>query len=349
MKHIECLEKKEKPSGNYGFGKYFTDHMVMMDYEDGKWNEPVLMPYSDVLTNPASLVLHYALETFEGLKAYKRADGIYLFRPYMNAVRMNSSNERLCMPKIDENIFIECVKALVKADSDWIPTEANSSLYLRPFCYATEVGVGVHKANKYRFIVIASPVGTYYKTGLKPVNIYVEDIYSRAAKGGTGNIKCGGNYASSILGQEKAKMNNCEQVLWLDAESHTYISEVGTMNVMFVKDGKVITPFLDGTILPGITRNSILTLLDDLDIPHEERKITIDEIVKGILEGSVTEAFGTGTAAVVSPIGKLLYKDKEYLINNGIEGKISKLMFDKLDSIRTGKEKDIHGWMLEVK
>ena len=295
---------KEKPDfKNLGFGKYFTDHMFLMDYVEGEgWKDARIVPYGPLEFDPSCMVLHYGQEIFEGMKAYPCDGKILLFRPEMNARRMNSSAERLCMAQIPEELFIEGISELVKIDRDWIPTEEGTSLYIRPFMISTQNGLGVHASNSYQFIVILSPVGAYYPEGLNPVKIYVEDEYVRAVKGGTGFTKCGGNYAASIIAQSKAADKGYTQVLWLDGVERKYIEEVGTMNVMFKIDGEVVTPKLEGSVLPGVTRDSCLKLLEKLGIPASERKLSIEELVEAYRAGKLEEAFGTGTAAVISPI-----------------------------------------------
>lgn len=290
---------KKKPSGEpLGFGQYFTDHMFTMDYTEGiGWHDAKIIPYGPIELDPACMVFHYAQETFEGLKAYKLQDGqIALFRPELNAHRLNQSNARLCMPEVPEDLFIKAIETLVKYEQDWIPDEFEHSLYIRPFMFATEAGVGVHPSKQYKFIIILSPVSSYYPEGVNPVKIWVEDEYVRAVIGGTGFTKCGGNYASSIVAERKAKEHGYTQVLWLDGIHRRYIEEVGTMNAMFVIDNKVITAPLHGSILPGVTRNSIIHLLKDWGITVEERLLSIEELMDAGHNGTLTEAFGTGTA-----------------------------------------------------
>ena len=345
-------ELKEKPNqSDLGFGKYFTDHMFLMDWDKDKgWHDQRIVPYGPMLLNPAMMVLHYAQETFEGLKAYKNESGdILLFRPEMNARRMINSNKRLCMPEIPEDMFVECVEAIVKVDQDWIPTLPGTSLYIRPFCFASSDGVGVHAADHYTFCIILSPVGSYYPTGLSPVKIWVEDEYVRAVKGGTGFTKCGGNYATSIIAQEKAHVRGYNQVLWLDGIHRKYIEEVGTMNVMFKIAGKIVTPPIEGTILAGVTRDSMITVLKDKGYVVEERKISIDELIEAHKDGTLEEAFGTGTAAVITPIGELCYKEKKMVINDFEIGEVSQMLYDTLTGIQTGKLEDPHHFTHPVK
>ncbi len=342
---------KQKPDQNtLGFGNYFTDHMFVMDYTVEKgWHNAQITPYAPILMDPASMVLHYAQETFEGLKAYKRGDDILLFRPEMNARRLMKSNERMCMAQVPEEMFVEAVEALVKYEQDWIPTAEGTSLYIRPFCFATETGVGVHASKAYKFMIVLSPVGAYYAAGVNPVKIYVEDEYVRAVVGGTGFAKCGGNYAASIAAQQKAQEKGYAQVLWLDGIHRKYVEEVGTMNVMFVVDGEIITPPLEGSVLPGVTRDSCITLLKSFGYVVKEEHITIDTVMEYAKNGRLSEAFGTGTAAVISPIGELNYKGNIQTINDFKIGEITQKVYDTLTAIQWGKEEDTHDWTRLVK
>lgn len=344
---------KQKPSWKdaLGFGKYYTDHMFMMDWtQDKGWHDARIVPYGPIEMDPAAMVLHYAQETFEGLKAYKTKDGkVLLFRPEMNAKRLINSNKRLCMAEVPEDIFVEAVEKLVAFDEDWIPTEPGTSLYIRPFVFATEAAVGVHPSSSYRFMIVLSPVGAYYPEGVNPVKIYVEDEYVRATKGGTGFAKCGGNYAASIAAQVKAQELGYTQVLWLDGVHRKYVEEVGTMNVMFYIDGKVITAPCDGTVLPGVTRDSVMQLLKSWDIPVEERYLSIDELMEAAKTNALQEAFGTGTAAVISPIGELCYKGEVVTINNFKTGTLTQRIYDTLTAIQWGEVEDPFNWTYEVK
>ncbi len=329
-----------------GFGRYFTDHMFLMDYDEGQgWHDARVVPYGPIPMDPAAMVLHYAQEAFEGLKAYRNKDGeILLFRPEMNAKRLQKSNERLAMPKIEVEDFISAVKAVVKVDEDWVPHNVGTSLYIRPFIFATEKGVGVHAAKSYKFVIILSPVGAYYETGLDPVKIYVEDEYVRAVKGGTGFTKCGGNYASSIVAQAKAEKYGCEQVLWLDGVEHKYIEEVGAMNVMFLINKTVYTTPLNGSILAGVTRDSILTILRDWGYEVKEEALSVDALMKAGHDGSLKEVWGTGTAAVISPVGELYYKEDHVVINECKTGELSQRLYDELTGIQWGLKEDKFGW-----
>ena len=331
---------KEKPDqNNLGFGNYFTDHMFMMDYTEGKgWHDARIVPYGPIAMDPATMVLHYAQETFEGLKAYRDPQGnITLFRPEMNARRMINSNKRICMAELPEEMFVEAVEAIVKYEQDWIPTAKDTSLYIRPFMFASEAGVGVHPAKTYKFVIILSPVGNYYPEGVNPVKIWVEDEYVRAVKGGTGFTKCGGNYAASIAAQVKAEAHGYTQVLWLDGVHRKYVEEVGTMNVMFLIDDTIVTAPLEGSVLPGVTRDSIIHILKDWGYKVEERELSIDELMEAGRNGKLTEAFGTGTAAVISPVGQLYYKGEEVVINNFKTGELTQKLYDTLTGIQWGR------------
>ncbi len=341
---------KTKPDQkNLGFGRYFTDHMFIMNYKDGEWRDPRIVPYAPLELDPASMVLHYGQSVFEGLKCYRTKDGkINLFRPEKNFERLNKSDERLCIPEIDRDFAVHALSELIKIEKDWIPTEPGTSLYIRPFTLATEVGVGVHPSSEYLFIIILSPVGAYYKEGLNPVKICIEDEYVRAVRGGIGFTKATANYAISLKGQEKAKEMGYSQVLWLDGIERKYIEEVGTMNVFFKINGEVLTPELGGSILPGITRMSVIELLEDKGIKVTERKITIDEIFEAAEQNKLEEAFGTGTAAVISPIGELNMSGKKIIINDGKIGEFSQKLYDELTGIQYGIIEDKFNWIKEV-
>lgn len=347
MKITLTTQKKVKPDfGKLGFGKYFTDHMLVMTYTDGKWNEPEIVPYKDFNMDPCTNVLHYGQGIFEGLKAYKTPEGkITMFRPYENFKRMNRSAQRLCMPQLDVDLVVDCLKKLVILEQDWIPTAPGTSLYIRPTMIANDKALGVHAAHSYIFFIILSPVGSYYANGLAPTKIMVEDTYVRATPGGTGEAKCMGNYAASILAGEIANQKGYDQVLWLDGVERKYVEEVGSMNIVFVIDGVVVTPALVGSILPGITRKSTIEVLKKAGYKVEERRISIDEVVKAHKEGRLNEVFGTGTAAVISPVGVLNYKGEDLVINNNEMGPISKYAYDTITGIQTGRIKDDLGWV----
>lgn len=343
---------KAKPTDEtkLGFGKIFTDHMFIMNYDKGEgWHNPRIVPYGPFELSPAAMCLHYGQEVFEGLKAYKTKDNkVLMFRPKKNMERLNVSNERLCIPKIDEDFCVEAMKKLVDIDKDWIPTEEGTSLYLRPFIFAVDPFVGVRSADHLIFAIICSPVGAYYPEGLNPVKIYVEQEYVRAVKGGMGFTKTGGNYAASLKAQEEAHKLGYTQVLWLDGIERKYIEEVGTMNVFFVIDGKIVTPALQGSILSGITRMSSIELLRSWGYDVEERPISIDELAKAYEEGKLEEVFGTGTAAVISPVGELKWNDNNMVINNNKIGAITQKLYDNLTGIQWGNIEDTFNWTVEV-
>jgi branched-chain amino acid aminotransferase len=342
---------KAKPDQKkLGFGRYFTDYMFIMNYDEGQgWHDPRIVPYGPFQIEPSAMVLHYAQEVFEGLKAYRTADGsIQLFRPTENIKRMNRSNERLSMPAIDEELFMEALLELVRIEQDWVPSEPDTSLYIRPFIFATEPHVGVHTSASYIFSIILSPVGAYYPEGLNPVKIYVENRDVRAVKGGTGVAKTGGNYAATLRAGQLAEKAGFSQVLWLDGIHRKYIEEVGSMNVLFKIDGEVITPPLGGSILDGITRNSCLQILKSWNVPVSERLITVDELFDAAENGKLEEAFGSGTAAVISPIGKIVYGDKAEIVNGGEIGPLSAKLYDYLTGIQWGRVKDPFGWTVKV-
>lgn len=343
---------KAKPAKGekLGFGHIFTDHMFVMNYTEGRgWHDARIIPYQNLSLSPASMVFHYGQEMFEGLKAYMGDDGkAYLFRPDMNAKRANQSNDRLCIPNIPEEDFVEAVRAVVEVDKDWIPTEPGTSLYIRPFVIATDDFLGVAPSKTYLFMVILSPSGAYYESGLAPVGIWIEDEYVRAVKGGMGFAKTGGNYAASLIAQVKAHDDGYSQVLWLDGVERKYIEEVGAMNIFFKIAGKIVTPMLNGSILPGVTRNSVLTLCRAWGYEVEERRISVDELVAAAKDGTLEEVFGTGTAAVVSPVGKLRYMDDVMQIGEGNIGALTQKLYDEITGIQWGRRDDPFGWRVEV-
>ncbi len=347
----KTLNPKQKPNpDNLEFGTVFTDHMFVMNYTEGKgWHEGRIVPYAPIMLEPAAAVFHYAQEMFEGLKAYKTKEGkILLFRPDMNAKRTTITNERICIPALDEELFVEAVKAVVHIDADWVPEKEGTSLYIRPFIIASEPFLGVRASKEYLFMVILCPVGAYYKGGLTPTKIFVEDEYIRAAQGGTGYSKIGGNYAASLKSQAKAHDRGYSQVLWLDGVERKYVEEIGTSNAFFFIGDEVITAPLEGTILPGITRDSVIQLMKDWGVRVSERKLSIDEIYKAYEEGRLKEVFASGTAAVISPVGELGWKDKKILINDGRIGALSQKLYDTLSGIQLGKVEDKFGWTVEV-
>lgn len=352
IKIVKTSCPKEKPeSSTLGFGKFFTDHMFMMDYTEGKgWHNQRIVPFENISLHPASTVLHYGSEIFEGLKAYRRADGtVQLFRPIENIRRMNSSAERLCLPQIPEDMAMEILDTFVGLEKDWTPAADGTSLYLRPFMFGNDESLGVHAVNNATFMIIASPVGSYYKEGINPVKIMIESEDVRAVKGGTGYVKCGGNYAASNRAGAKAEAKGYSQVLWLDGVERKYIEEVGAMNVMFKIDGEIVTPMLSGSILPGITRKSCIEVLKDKGYTVNERLLSVDELAEALENGKLEEAWGCGTAAVISPIGELCYKDTKYAINDGKIGEVTQMLYDTLTGIQWGKIEDNYGWIREIK
>ena len=332
------------------FGRSFTDHMFVMNYSTDKgWHDGRIVPYGPFELEPSAMVLHYAQEVFEGMKAYRTPDGgVQLFRPMENALRLQSSCERLCIPPIDPQTVVDAIKQLVKLEADWVPSEPDTSLYIRPFVIATDPALGVHASHTYIFAVICCPVGAYYAEGINPVKIYVEDEDVRAVRGGTGYTKCGGNYAASIRAGARAEEKGYAQVLWLDGVERKYIEEVGSMNVMFQVDGTVITPKLTGSVLPGITRKSCIELIKSWGIPVEERLITAQELFDAAEAGKLDEAWGTGTAAVVSPIGEMGWEGKHITVSGGKIGTLTQKLYDTLTGIQWGKIPDEHGWTVRV-
>jgi branched-chain amino acid aminotransferase len=343
---------KTKPSTEgIPFGTYFSDHMFLMNYTQGQgWHDARIVPYGPLSLEPTTMVLHYAQEIFEGLKAYRTADGkIQLFRPTENIARMNRSAEKLCIPQVPEDIYLQALKTLVEVDKDWVPSEPDTSLYIRPFIFATDPHLGVHVAHTYLFCIVTSPVGSYYPEGLNPVKIAIESREVRAVRGGTGFAKCGGNYAASLHAGAVAEAKGFSQVLWLDGVEQKYIEEVGAMNVMFKINGKIVTPSLaKGTVLPGITRKSVLEVLKDWGYEIEERDLSVDELIAAAEDGSLEEAWGTGTAAVISPIGQIIYQDKEHTINNFQIGALTQKLYDTVTGIQWGKQADPYGWVVPV-
>ena len=347
IKVTKTTSPKAKPDeSKLGFGKIFTDHMFVMDYTEGEgWHDARIIPYGKISLDPSAMVFHYGQEMFEGMKAYYGVDGkIRLFRPYMNAKRANNSNRRLCIPEVPEDDFVQAISELVRIDADWIPKAEGTSLYIRPFIIATDEFLGVAPSKHYLFIVILSPSGAYYASGLAPVGIWIEDDYVRAVRGGIGFAKTGGNYAAGLAAQEKAHSDGYSQVLWLDGVERKYIEEVGAMNIFFKIDGVITTPMLNGSILPGITRDSVLQICRHWGMPVEERRISVDELLEAQSSGKLEEVFGTGTAAVISPVGKLRYKDSVMTIGDGGIGEISQKLYDTVTGIQWGKLADELSW-----
>ena len=335
------------PEEKLGFGKVFTDHMFIMDYEEGKgWYDARIVPFGYIPLHPASTVLHYGAEIFEGLKAYRRKDGgVQLFRPMENIRRMNNSAERMSLPLLDEQDALEILETFVKLEERFVPHSFGTSLYLRPFMFGNDEALGVHAVKRATFMLIASPSGSYYAEGINPVKIMIESEDVRTVRGGTGYAKCGGNYAASTRAGERAAKKGYSQVLWLDGVERKYIEEVGAMNVMFKIDGEIITPMLTGSILPGITRKSCIEVLKTLGYKVTERLLSVDELISAMKDGKLEEAWGCGTAAVVSPIGKLAYGDEEYVIGGGKIGEVTQKLYDILTGIQWGEVEDTFGWV----
>ena len=346
-----CKTLKEKPDfSKLGFGKYFTDHMFMMEYDgENGWHNARIVPFDYIPIHPASTVLHYGAEIFEGMKAYKTKDGYQMFRPYENAKRMNDSAERLCLPTIPENDFVDAIVELINVDYAWIPDREGTSLYIRPFMFGNDEALGVHAVKRATFVVILSPVGNYYAEGLNPVKISIENQDVRAVRGGTGYAKCGGNYAASLRAGKRAEEKGISQVLWLDGVERKYIEEVGAMNVMFKINGEIVTPMLTGSVLPGITRKSCIEILRNWGYKVTERLISVDELLNAVKNGELEEAWGTGTAAVVSPIGQLFYKDVNYIVSNNQIGTLTQKLYDELTGMQWGKVEDKYSWCKKVK
>ncbi|AMW19508.1 branched-chain amino acid aminotransferase [Mycobacteroides chelonae] len=338
-----------------GFGKYFTDHMVSIDWNtENGWHNAQVVPYGPITLDPSAIVLHYAQEVFEGLKAYRQPDGtIAAFRPEANAERMIQSCHRIAIPELPQELFIESLRQLIAVDSDWVPPGGGEeSLYLRPFIIATEAGLGVRPAAEYRYLLIASPAGAYFSQGIKPVSVWLSHEYVRAAPGGIGAAKTGGNYAASLVAQAQAAEEGCDQVVWLDAIERRYIEEMGGMNLFFVfgRDGeaRLVTPELSGSLLPGVTRKSLLQLASDAGFAIEERKIDVDELEKKAASGEITEVFACGTAAVITPVGRVKHSSGEFTIGEGEPGEVTMALRDTLTGIQRGTFADTHGWITKL-
>lgn len=346
----EKMKPKYTDESKLGFGKIFTDHMFTLPFKAGKgWHDPLIEPYRPFALDPACMCLHYAQLIFEGLKAYRGKNGdIYLFRPTANIKRMNVSAKRLCMPAVDEDLFMEALKKLVLLEQDWIPHGVGTSLYVRPTMIATETALGVHESDSYLFYIIASPVGAYYPEGFSPTKIYVVEDYTRTAPGGMGNVKAAGNYAASLFASGIAIDKGYTQVLWLDAVHRKYVEEVGTSNIFFVINDELITPPLGGTILPGVTRDSVIQLAKYWGVKVSERPLSMDDIIEACQKGTLKEAFASGTAAVVSPIGQLLYRDQEYLVNGGKTGQLTERLYNDILRIQYGELEDPFGWRVKI-
>ena len=342
---------KAKPDwNNLGFGKIFTDHMFIMDWDsENGWHDARIEPFGPLVLHPAATVFHYGAEIFEGLKAYRRPDGdVQLFRPWENIKRLNASAERLSLPQVDEAFTLDALKKFVALEKDWVPSLPGTSLYLRPFLFGNDETLGVHTIHHAKYVVIASPVGAYYAEGLNPVKIMIETQDVRAVRGGTGYTKCGGNYAASMRAGDRAAAEGYSQVLWLDGVERKYIEEVGAMNVMFLINGVVVTPQLTGSILPGITRKSCIELLREMGYTVEERLLSVEELSQALRDGTLEEAWGCGTAAVISPIGELRMGQAHYQVADGGIGKLSQKLYDTLTSIQWGTAPDTHQWTCKV-
>ena len=351
IKIIKSEKKSVMPEESaLGFGKVFSDHMFVMDWEAEKgWYDARIIPFSNISIHPASTVLHYGSEIFEGLKAYRAENGdIQLFRPIENIRRMNNSALRMCLPTISEDDMLKAITTFVEVEKDFVPYSFGTSLYLRPFMFGNDESLGVHTVARATFMIIASPSGSYYKEGINPVKIMIESEDVRAVKGGTGEAKCGGNYAASNRAGDKAAKKGYSQVLWLDGVHRKYIEEVGAMNVMFKIDGEIVTPALTGSILPGITRKSCIEVLKSQGYKVSERLLSVDELISACKEGRLEEAWGTGTAAVVSPIGRLMYEGVEYDVNGGKIGAVTQKLYDTLTGIQWGKINDSFGWIYKI-
>ncbi len=342
---------KQKPAqDNLGFGRYLTDHMFVMKWNREKgWHDADIKAYSDFHLDPAAMVFHYGQAIFEGLKAYWGKDGsILMFRPRDNLKRLNNSALRMCMPRIPEDKVLQALKGLIYLEREWIPRGDGAALYIRPTMIATEAALGLRPSEEYLFFIITSPVGAYYSEGFNPTRIYVEDTYVRAVPGGVGEAKTAGNYAASVKALTEAQSKGFTQVLWLDALEHKYIEEVGTSNIFFVINDELITPPLGGTILPGITRDSVLKLAADWDITTREERISIDEVIAAAKDGSLTEAFGSGTAAVISPVGEFSYKNENISVGGGKTGPLAQRLFDGIQTLQRGGCPDPHDWLVRV-
>lgn len=353
IKVEKTKEPKKLPDANQelAFGTIFTDHMFLMDYTQGEgWHDPRIVPYGPLELDPAAMVFHYGQALFEGLKAYHAEDGrILLFRPNKNAQRSNNTCERLCVPTIPEEDYIQAIKELVLVDQRWIPRKEGTSLYIRPFIIATDSHLGVRPSHTYKFVVILSPVGAYYPEGLNPIKIWVEEKYVRAVRGGIGEAKAAANYVASMKAQEEAYEKGYSQVLWLDGVERKYIEEVGAMNIFFKIDGKIVTPMLSGSILPGVTRDSCITLCKEWGYEVEERKVSVDELEEAACNGKLEEVWGTGTAAVISPVGELNIHNRILPILDGNIGEVSQRLYDEITGIQLGKKEDTRNWTVEVK
>ncbi len=337
---------QETDFNNLPFGKTFSDHMFVADYVNGEWKNFEIVPYGEISLNPAISSLHYGQSFFEGIKAYKHADGtVSVFRPDKNAIRFNKSAERLCMPTIPEEIFIQSIAAVVDIDRDWVPSKANHALYIRPFMFATDPFLGVAPSSTYKYMVLLCPVGPYFS---KTLRVKIETYYTRSAEGGMGYAKSSGNYGGSMLPAKKATEEGFDQLIWTDAKNHEYVEEMGAANVMFVIDGKVVTPSTRDTILDGVTRDTVLTLAREWGMPVEERRVSVAEVIEAAKNGKLDDAFGAGTAATIAPVGSISHNSEEYFLSDPKERAFSQKVLRELDAIKYGKVADTHGWNLVV-
>lgn len=347
---VPSTRRKAKPKDplKLAFGSTFTDHMFIMNYRNGQWSEPRIGAYQPLSLDPAAMCLHYGQGIFEGMKAYRRSGKVYLFRPRDNILRLNASAKRMVMPEVDVDFVLDCMKELVKIEKDWIPELPGTSLYIRPTMIAVEAKLGVRASQEYLFYIIVGPVGPYFPEGFNPLKILVSDRYVRAVRGGVGFSKTIGNYAASLLGGKEASDAGCSQVMWLDALERKYIEETSTMNVFVMFDKELATQPLDGTILPGITRDSVIRIAKDWKLTVNERRVSIDEVVEGTKSGRVKEVFGAGTAAIIAPIGELVYQGKPYLVGGGKTGELTRKLYDELTALQCGEGKDKYNWVVSV-
>ncbi len=346
IQQSDSSKLSEVDFNNLSFGNHFTDHIFISHYFDGKWQDATIQPFRNISLPPAMAALHYGQSVFEGLKAYRNQEGkVFLFRPMDNIRRMNVSGERMCMPQIPEDFFLEALKQLVTTDAGWVPETVGHSLYLRPVLFGTEALLGVRPANEYALVIIASPAGYYYS---EPVKVLIETDFARAVKGGIGYAKSAGNYGAAMYPTILAREKGYQQILWTDAKEHKYFEESGTMNVMFIIDGKIVTPPVGDTILKGVTRDSVLTLARDIGIEVEERRVSVDEVITAAEEGRLDDAFGVGTAVTIAHFSAIGYNNKDYYLRPLEERTISLQIRDRLTKIRAGIETDVHNWMLEV-
>jgi len=343
--------RKQKPADvlKLSFGTVFTDHMFLMDYRNGGWLDPRIVPYGPLSIDPAALVLHYGQGIFEGLKAYRRGERVLLFRPDKNIDRLNKSATRMVMPTLDPDFALDSLLNLIRIERDWVPQVPGSSLYIRPTLIGTEPKLGVKASSEYLYYVILSPVGPYFPTGFGPVKIMVADKHVRAAEGGVGAAKTMGNYAAGLFAGKEAVEAGCTQVLWLDAHERRFLEEVGTMNIAVRLDDEVATPPLSGTILSGITRESVLHILRDWGLDVNERRISIDEVIEGLGTGKVEEIFGCGTAAIIAPVGSLYYKGVAHTVGDGNTGPLTQRLYDELIGVQSGEREDKYDWVVEIK